>query len=203
MESFGSIMFTDAVRARQREIGSEDTYARIAARPVTDHLGKDERAFIETRDSLYVATVNSDGWPYVQHRGGPVGFVKVLGPTRIGFADYRGNRQLVTGGNLDGDDRISLFLMDYPRRARLKLLGHARMIAPDAEPGLAEALAQEDVPAERLVIVDVTAFDWNCPKYITPRFTEAEIETMLGPRMRELAEENARLKAALAEKESE
>ncbi len=201
MQSFGSIMFTDAVRARQREIGSEETYARIAGRPVPDHLGEDERAFIATRDSMYVATVNADGWPYVQHRGGPAGFLKVLGPTRIGFADYRGNRQLVTGGNLDGDARISLFLMDYPRRARLKLLGHARMIAPDDDPSLTEAVTDEAAPIERVVVIDVVAFDWNCPKYITPRFTEAEIESMLGPRLRELAEENARLKAALAEKE--
>lgn len=201
MESFGSIMFTDAVRARQRGIGSEETYARIAARPVSDHLGEDERAFIESRDSFYLATVNSDGWPYVQHRGGPAGFLKVLGPTRIGFADYRGNRQLVTGGNLDGDDRVSIFLMDYPRRARLKLLGRARMIATDQEPALTEVLVEENSPAERLVVIDITAFDWNCPKYITPRFTEAEIETMLGPRLRELADENARLKTALAEKE--
>ena len=202
MRSFGSIMFTEAVQARQEEIGSAETYARIAARPVDDHLGEDERAFIETRDSCYVATVNADGWPYVQHRGGPVGFLKVLGPTEIGFADYRGNRQLVTGGNLDGDDRISLFLMDYPRRARLKLLGHARMIAPDDDPEKAAQLADDGSPMERLVLIDVVAFDWNCPKYITPRFTEPEIETMLGPRIRELTEENARLAAALAAKET-
>lgn len=201
MQSFGSIMFTDAVRARQQEIGSEATYARIAARPVADGLGEDERAFIETRSSCYLATVNSDGWPYVQHRGGPAGFLKVLDPQRIAFADYRGNRQLVTGGNLDGDDRISIFLMDYPRRARLKLLGHARMVSPDADPALTKAVSQEDAPLERVVEITVTAFDWNCPKYITPRFTEAEIEDMLGPRLRDLVEENARLKAALAAKE--
>jgi len=201
MESFGSIMFTDAVRARQRSIGAEESYARIAARPAPDRLGEDERTFIETRDSIYVATVNVDGWPYAQHRGGPRGFLKVLGPTKIGFADYRGNRQLVTGGNLDGDDRISVFLMDYPRRARLKLLGHAQMIAPEDDIALTDALAQEDMPVERIVTIDVVALDWNCPKYITPRFTEDDIETMVGPRFRELAEENARLKAALADKE--
>lgn len=144
-----------------------------------DELGPDEIGFIARRDSFYLGTVSENGWPYVQHRGGPPGFLRVLGGRSLGFADLKGNRQLVSTGNLAGNDRVSLFLMDYPARERLKILGHARVVDARAEPELANRLAP--VPelrnrVERLYLIDVVGFDWNCPAYITPRFTVSEVE---------------------------
>lgn len=199
MDSYGELLFTENVQAEQDKAGTKDKYAKVYQRRHRGPLDEDARAFIEARSSFYIASHSESGWPYVQHRGGPAGFLKVLGPEQIGFADYTGNQQFITKGNLTGDDRVSLFLMDYPRRARLKLLGHARMCEAADEPDLAAQLHQEgEGPVERLSIIDIVAMDWNCPKYILPRFTEAEIEAMLGPRLRDLTEENERLKAELA-----
>ncbi|EFL89170.1 pyridoxamine 5'-phosphate oxidase family protein [Ahrensia sp. R2A130] len=199
MDSFADLMFTDAVAVHQKADGSYDRFQKMYANRFKGDLGEDERTFIESRTSFYIASHNADGWPYVQHRGGPVGFLKVIGPTRLGFADYAGNHQFVTQGNLDDDNRVSLFMMDYPRKARLKMLGHATMIAASDDTGLAAQLATEDGPEpERLVTIDIAAMDWNCPKYIEPRFTEAEIAAMLGPRIKALEERNVELEAELA-----
>jgi len=183
-------LFGDAARALQVEAGSRDAYARMEARAGegADAFTEKEIAFLERRDSFYMASVTADGWPYVQHRGGPAGFVKVLGPQRIGFADYPGNRQYISLGNVDGDDRVALFFMDYPARRRLKLIGHAKRVTPG------EAMIDPADGAESALIVDVVGFDWNCPKYITPRFTLADI----GPGIEALRDENARLRAELA-----
>lgn len=150
----------------------------IEGAPERDLLGPDEVEFIRARDSFYLATVNADGWPYIQHRGGAPGFLRVLGPNQLAFADYRGNRQLLSTGHVAANDRVSLFLMDYPTRSRLKLLGRARTILPADDRGLLEqvaALPQFPI-VERIFLVDVLAFDWNCEKFITPRFTEAEFQ---------------------------
>ncbi len=144
-----------------------------------DELGPDEIGFIARRDSFYLGTVSENGWPYVQHRGGPPGFLRVLGGRSLGFADLKGNRQLVSTGNLAGNDRVSLFLMDYPARERLKILGHARVVDVRAEPELVNRLAPAPElrnRVERLCLIDVVGFDWNCPAYITPRFTVSEVE---------------------------
>ena len=144
-----------------------------------DELGPDEIGFIARRDSFYLGTVSENGWPYVQHRGGPPGFLRVLGGRSLGFADLKGNRQLVSTGNLAGNDRVSLFLMDYPARERLKILGHARVVDARAEPDLANRLAPAPElrnRVERFYLIDVVGFDWNCPAYITPRFTASEVE---------------------------
>ncbi len=203
MDNFAHHMFTEAVRAEQSKIGVEDRFQQMYRNRFTDGLDADATAFIESRTSFYMATVSQSGWPYVQHRGGPQGFLKVFDAETLGFADYTGNEQFISKGYLSGNDRVSLFLMDYPRRARLKLIGHAKMVDADSDPDLLSRLATENEgPVERLVTIRVTAFDWNCPKYIEPRFTEPEIEAMLGPRLRELTEENARLRAALADKET-
>ena len=192
-------MFTDAVTAYQREIGVDEKFAKVYFNRFKGDLGEDERAFIESRTSFYLATHNAEGWPYLQHRGGPLGFVKVIGPTRLGFVDYKGNKQFVTRGNLDEDNRVSLFLMDYPRQSRLKLLGHATMIDAADDTELTAELAIGDAPEpERLVTIDVAAMDWNCPKYIEPRCTEAEIMTMMGPKITALHERNKELEAELA-----
>jgi predicted pyridoxine 5'-phosphate oxidase superfamily flavin-nucleotide-binding protein len=160
-------------------LGSRRGFARLLGGAAHhDRLGESEADFIGARDSFYLASVSETGWPYIQHRGGPKGFVRVLDETTIGFADFSGNRQYVTAGNVAGNDRVSLFLMDYPNRTRLKILGHARQI------GLKdEALERLIVPGyrarvERGFIVTIAAFDWNCPQHITPRFTIDEIETI-------------------------
>lgn len=198
MKHFGDLAFTDRVKAEQEARGSRDTYAAMTARPAPTGFSHREAAFIAARDSFYMATVSEDGWPYIQHRGGPRGFLKLLTESQLGFADYRGNRQYVSVGNLQTERRVSLFLMDYPNRARLKLLGRAKVEAADANPELATTLALSGQgQVERLFTIQVEAFDWNCPQFITPRFTEAELAASLSPVMEELQilrQENAFLK---------
>ncbi|MCR9271446.1 MAG: pyridoxamine 5'-phosphate oxidase family protein [Hyphomonadaceae bacterium] len=201
MKHFGDIAFTDHVKDEQTARGSRDMYAGMTARPAPDGFGEREAAFISMRDSFYMATVSEEGWPYIQHRGGPRGFLKVLSETQLGFADYRGNRQYVSVGNLQTEKRVSLFLMDYPNRARLKLLGRASVQEAEDNPELAEQLAIEGQgKVERLFMIEVEAFDWNCPQFITPRFTEAELSASLIPMVEELQalrQENAFLKQEL------
>lgn len=179
----------------------DQTYGR--ARPVPDAppdtLGPHEHDYIAARDSFYMASVSESGWPYVQHRGGRRGFLRVLGPTTIGFADYEGNHQLLSTGNLTADDRVALILMDYPNQRRLKILGHARIEAAGTNPALVEQVADPSKRAlvERVVVIEVTAFDWNCPKYITPRFTADEVREATAPlihRIAELEQELARVR---------
>lgn len=192
---FAEIAFTPSVRSVQREQGSRAAYARMEHGPdVDDELGPGEAEFIAARDSFYMATVSETGWPYVQHRGGPAGFVRVLDPRTLGFADFRGNRQYVSVGNLTRDDRVSLLFMDYPNRGRLKLLGRATQVGPDQQEIL-DRLKVPDYPAriERGLLVRVEAFDWNCPQHITPRFTLAEIEAATAPLRRRIAELEAQL----------
>lgn len=175
---FAEIAFTPTVKKVQEAIGSRSAYARMETVPeaVNHRLTESESAFIGARDSFYMASVGETGWPYIQHRGGPAGFVRVLDEARIGFADFRGNRQYVSVGNLMTDDRVSLFFMDYPNKARLKLFGRARIVGLDDE----ETLSRLEVPdyrapVERGFVITVEGFDWNCPKHITPRYTEADI----------------------------
>ncbi|MEM1073957.1 MAG: pyridoxamine 5'-phosphate oxidase family protein [Pseudomonadota bacterium] len=199
METFGKLMFTPAVIAEQELHGSRDTYARMTERPAPKGLGEDEVAFLVSRASFYMATVSETGWPYVQHRGGPRGFLKVLDPQTIGFADYRGNRQYVSKGHLSGDDRVSLFFMDYPRKARLKIMGHATMQPAEDAPALATKLAtQDEGRVERLVTIRIAAFDWNCPQFITPRFDTTEMTALVGPEIERLEARVAELEAELS-----
>lgn len=201
MKHFGDIAFTAHVKAEQEARGSREMYAGMTARPASQGLSEREAAFISMRDSFYMATVSEDGWPNIQHRGGPRGFLKMLSETQLGFADYRGNRQYVSVGNLQTEQRVSLFLMDYPNRARLKLLGRAKVLEAASNPDLAETLAVDGQgKVERLFIIDVDAFDWNCPQFITPRFTEEELAASLSPmveELRTLRQENAFLKQEL------
>ena len=151
--------------------------------PERDPLGDDECAFIAARDSFYLATVSENGWPYVQHRGGARGFLRLLNPALLAFADYKGNRQLLTTGNLAVNDRVTLFLMDYPNRTRLKILGHARVEDAKEHPELIGTLADPEVTwvVERFIFIEVVSFDWNCQQYITPRYTPEEFEAMIPP----------------------
>jgi predicted pyridoxine 5'-phosphate oxidase superfamily flavin-nucleotide-binding protein len=174
---FSEILFTDAVRAAQERYGSRAQGERLLAHgPANDWLTAAEKAFIEARDGFYLASVSESGWPYIQFRGGPAGFVRVLDDKTIGYADFRGNRQYISTGNIAGDGRVALFFMDYANRERLKLLGRARVADAREAPGLAQRLALPAYPArvERAVVITVEAYDWNCPQHITPRYTEAE-----------------------------
>ncbi len=194
---FISTTFTDAVLREQ-----EAYYGRsqkVPPAPGPDEMGAQEEVFIQRRDSFYLATVNSEGWPYIQHRGGPRGFLKFLDPHTLGFADLSGNRQLLTTGNVATTDRVALFLMDYPRRERLKILGHAEVIPARADPALAAELAPAGIAArmvERMFRIRVSGYDWNCPKYITPRFTAEEIEKAAALLHQRIAELEAALAAA-------
>ena len=202
---YREIAFTDSVREAQTREGSRDFYARgeggeSADRP--DRLTSRETAFIAARDSFYLASVSQTGWPYLQHRGGLPGFVRVLGPDRLAIPDYPGNRQYVSLGNAAAEARVSLFFMDYPHRARLKVLARMRAVPDlDAEPELAAALAEPTpkLEVERGIVFTVEAYDWNCPKYITPRFTMDEMAPSILKLKNRIAELEARL-AALGER---
>jgi predicted pyridoxine 5'-phosphate oxidase superfamily flavin-nucleotide-binding protein len=167
-----------------------------------DRLGPAEQQFINGRDGIYLASVSETGWPYVQFRGGPAGFLRVIDDTTLGYADFRGNRQYLTVGNVQLNDRVSLFLMDYAHQRRLKIMGRMRVIDVQDDPALAEQLAVPGYAGrvERAVLIKVEAFDWNCPQHITPRFTQAELERALRPvrdEMAALRSENEQLRRQL------
>ncbi len=193
-ERFLHELFTPEVLRAQHT-----AYGRQGARPPRregEGLGPDEQAFLSERDSFYLATVTSEGWPYVQHRGGPKGFLRALDPRTLAFADLKGNRQLISTGNLEGGGKVALIAVDYPRRERLKVLGHARLVDPKQDPVLAQKLnAANQRAVERLMVIDVVASDWNCPAYITPRYTVEEVEALAKPLRDRIAElEAERLK---------
>lgn len=178
---FASIAYTPGVRASQRLLGGRDLGERPNLMPGMEgdvarpELGPREREFIAARDSFYLSTVSETGWPHVQHRGGPAGFLQALGPNTLAFADLSGNRQYVSVGNLAANDRAALILIDYPNRRRLKILGHVEvldMAAVDSK--LAAKMKFLPAGTERLMLIRVAAFDWNCSQHITPRFTENE-----------------------------
>jgi predicted pyridoxine 5'-phosphate oxidase superfamily flavin-nucleotide-binding protein len=194
-DKFMQLVLTPAVQQAQDKYFGKHQVVENA--PETNPLTSSEAYFIASRDSFYMATVSETGWPYLQHRGGPTGFVKVLGPNLIGFADLKGNRQLVSTGNLDVTDRVALFMMDYPHRTRLKLLGHARVLDAREHRELVDQLAPGPLRSkvERLFLIQVISYDWNCPQYITPRFTAAEMEKYAAPLKARIAELEAQLAA--------
>lgn len=162
-----------------------------------DALTEDERFFVEERDSFYLATITENGWPYIQHRGGAPGFLRVLSPGQLAFADYKGNRQMISTGSIAANPRVALFLMDYPNQTRLKILGEARVEDARLHPDLVTQTAEPVVHrfVERVFFIDVLSYDWNCPKYITPRFTQAEVQRATAPLRERVAELEAQLKA--------
>ena len=174
---YAELTFTPSVVERQEHYGHRASGERMASLAMDDeHLSFTEIAFLARRDSFYMATITQTGWPYLQHRGGPPGFVRVLDPQSFGFADYRGNRQYLSTGNVRANDRVALFFMDYPGRKRLKIMATAEIHDAAGRPDLFEKLADPDSKGkvERLFVFHLVAFDWNCPQYITPRFTQAE-----------------------------
>ncbi|MBB5338901.1 pyridoxamine 5'-phosphate oxidase family protein [Tunturiibacter gelidoferens] len=204
MGRFQELAFTPLVKQHQQEHGSRRQYERMTEHsPSGNTLARDEQAFIALRDSFYMASVSETGWPYVQHRGGPKGFVRVIEPGLLGFADLRGNKQYISLGNFDHDARVALFFMDYPNQTRLKVLGRVEVHEHDSEtPALIESFRPTDKSSviERVILVHVEAFDWNCPQHITPRYTAEEIQQVIAPlsqRLAKLDAENAKLREEL------
>ena len=203
---YGTIAFTDAVRDVQRDHGSETFYNRKRlqgkAVPGADSLTQDEEEYLAERDSFYLATISETGWPYVQFRGGSPGFLRVVDEHTIGWADFRGNLQYISVGNVTGNDRVALISVDYAHRRRLKIFGHARVVTALEDPALIATFTDptDDSEVERVILVTVEAFDWNCPQHITPKFTAAELEPHIAPLRQQLAalqEENEQLRQKL------
>ena len=177
-KNFASIAFSDPVKALQEKQGSRSSYARMEREVYQDGLTENEAAFIAQRDSVYMATTGENGFPYIQHRGGPKGFIKVLDAKRIGFIDFKGNMQYISVGNLATNNKVALIMVDYPAKARLKIYARAEIVELKDDPALYELLNLNDYKfrPERMMILHVEAYDWNCPQHITPRYTVQEIE---------------------------
>jgi uncharacterized protein len=200
---FLDTLATPGVRAAQAANGTRAMWENFKGHRTFDRFTEDEVTFVAARDSFYMATVSESGWPYIQHRGGPPGFLRVLDEKTLGFADFRGNLQYISLGNITADDRVALILVDYPNCARLKILAHMEVRDLASDPELAGRLALPGYKAklERAFVLHLEAFDWNCPQHITPRYTMADIEvavSALRTRMAELVAENQALRAALA-----
>ncbi|MEO7213543.1 pyridoxamine 5'-phosphate oxidase family protein [Mucilaginibacter sp.] len=181
--NFAKFAFTDGIKALQQQYGSRDSYARMENRDDTDGLTEAEADFIEQRDSFYMASIGENGYPYIQHRGGPAGFIKVINANTLGVVDFKGNKQYISVGNVLTHHQVSLFLMDYPHKTRLKIYADARIVELADEPALFKLLDPADYKhtPERMILFDVKAFDWNCPQHITPRYTEDEIKRAFAP----------------------
>jgi uncharacterized protein len=201
--SFGEIAFTPRVQEEQKRHGSFAQYSRIMAQQTEpQRLGSVEQEFIASLDGFYMATVSESGWPYVQYRGGAPGFLHVLDESTLAFADLRGNRQYISVGNLRHDARAALFLMDYARQIRLKILARVEVVEGEASKALLARLPAPEKRAvvERLLLLHLEAFDWNCQQHITPKFTTEQVKTLLDPlqeKLQALEAENAALRARL------
>ncbi|MFE5513430.1 pyridoxamine 5'-phosphate oxidase family protein [Streptomyces sp. NPDC056529] len=205
MSRYDHIAYTPSVRRAQEEMGSATAAGRRLREPDggPEPLTGDAADFIRSLDGFLFSSVSESGWPYIQFRGGPPGFVHVLDAHTLAYLDVRGNRQYITTGNLRGDDRVALFFIDHARRTRLKLFGRATAVPAGEDPALAERLdsTRTEGTVEQLVTVRVEAFAWNCPNHITPRFSQEELADALAPvrgRIAHLEEENAALRAELA-----
>jgi uncharacterized protein len=200
-KNFASLAFTDAVKKMQEKLGSRASYARLEKNTYVEGLTENEIDFIAERDSFYMATNSENGYPYIQHRGGPKGFVKVLAKNRIGFIDFRGNMQYVSVGNIATNNNVSLIMVDYPARARLKILAKANIIELKEDPALYDTL---NLPGykfkpERMMVLNIEAYDWNCPQHITPRYTVEEIQEAFAPQADQITKMEAEIKSLRAQ----
>ncbi|GAA3920654.1 pyridoxamine 5'-phosphate oxidase [Chitinophaga oryziterrae] len=203
-KNYPSIAFTAAVKKMQEKLGSRASYARLEKDTYVDGLTQNEIAFIGDRDSFYMASFGENEYPYIQHRGGPKGFVKVLDPKRIGFIDFKGNMQYISVGNIQTNNNVSLIMIDYPSRARLKILAKATIVELNDDPALYGLL---NLPGykfkpERMIVLNIEAYDWNCPQHIIPRYTVEEIEEALASQINQISQledEIRTLKAKLKE----
>jgi len=206
-KNFAALAFTDAVKAMQEKAGSRSSYARMEKDNYIDGLTENEIDFIEQRDSFYMASIGENNFPYIQHRGGPKGFIKILDTRRIGFIDFRGNMQYISVGNLATNNNVALIMVDYPARARLKILAKAEVVELKDDPSLYELLDLEDYKfkPERMMVFHIEAYDWNCPQHITARYTAEEIEEAFAGQREQLDKLQAELKVLkqkLKEKEA-
>ena len=198
--SFGALAFTPVVKQLQERYGSRQQYERMEkSGPANDRLTVFEKDFLAERDSFYWATVGSTGWPYIQHRGGPKGFLKVIDDRTLAFADFRGNKQFISTGNLLTDNRVAMIMIDYPRQARLKVLGHVEIFEGEKAAEWIERVRMPGYKAviERVFVIHIEAFDWNCPQHITPRYTAEEIQgavRAVEERLRSVELENEQLR---------
>lgn len=203
--NYSKLAFTDAIKQMQEKLGSRSSYDRVEKMSYTDGLTAAEIEFIGQRDSFYMASFSENEYPYIQHRGGPKGFIKVIDNTTIGIVDFTGNRQYISVGNIIHHPKVSLILVSYPQRARLKIYAEAEIVELNEDNELYQFLKPEDYKfrPERMMIFKVKAYDWNCPQHITPRFSVAEIEELIEPQKRYIAsleEEVKRLKEQLSDK---
>jgi len=176
--NYAKLAFTDAVKILQEQNGSRNNYERMEKYSSKEGLTSHEINMIEARDSFYMATIGENGFPYIQHRGGPRGFLKVIDDKTLAFLDFTGNKQYISVGNIETNNKASLIFVDYPGRARLKIYADAEVLSLKENPAIEEKLKSETYKyrAERIVVFHVKAFDWNCPQHITPRYTVEEIE---------------------------
>jgi predicted pyridoxine 5'-phosphate oxidase superfamily flavin-nucleotide-binding protein len=205
--NYANLAFTDAVKTLQEENGSRRAYDRMEKQHVTGGLSGNEIAFIEDQDHFFMASFGENGYPYIQHRGGPTGFLKVLNAKTLAFVDFTGNKQYISMGNLQTNPNVALIMVSYPQRARLKIYAKARIVALADDPSLFDKIDPADYPhrPERMLALDVQAFDWNCPQHITPRYTVAEIELAFASQKAYLAKleaESLALKTELAKSKS-
>lgn len=176
--NYASLAFTESVRKLQEKFGSRNAYARFEKAVYVDGLGRPEISFISQQDSFYLATIGENGYPYIQHRGGPAGFLHVLDSHTLGLVDFKGNKQYISVGNILTHPQVSLFLMDYPRQTRLKIYAQASVVELADQPDLFAKLDPTHYAhtPERMLLFRIDAFDWNCPQHITPRYTEADMQ---------------------------
>ena len=203
-KNYASLAFTDPVKKMQEKVGSRVSYERMEKGTYVDGLTENEIDFIANRDSFYIATIGENGYPYIQHRGGPKGFLKVLDTKRLGFIDFRGNAQYISVGNIATHNQVAMIMVDYPARARLKIYAQAKIIELNEDHKLREQLDLKEymVRPERMMVFDIDAYDWNCPQHITPRYTAEEINEAFVPQREQIAhleQEVKRLKGKLDE----
>ena len=182
-KNFGAIAFTDAVKSLQEKAGSRSAYARMEKEAFQDGLTSNEIGFIEMLDSFYIATIGANGYPYIQHRGGPKGFLKVLDTKRLGFIDFKGNMQYISSGHIATNPNVALIMVDYPSRTRLKIYAKAEIISINEQPELFALLDldQYSFRPDQMMLLHIEAYDWNCQQHITPRYTIGEIEEAFNP----------------------
>lgn len=195
--NYAQLAFTDSVKALQAANGSRRAYERMEKQHVTGGLDANEIAFIADQDHFFMASFGENGYPYIQHRGGPPGFVKVLDPKTLAFVDFSGNKQYISVGNVQTNPNVALIMVSYPQRARLKVYAKIRVVALDEDPALFEQIDPADYPhrPERMMVLEVQAFDWNCPQHITPRYTVEDITAAFAPQRERIAQLEAEVQA--------
>lgn len=194
--NYGKLAFTDAIKRKQEEAGSRNAYDRMEKMSVVDGLTENEINFINDRDSFYMASFGENDYPYIQHRGGPAGFLKVIDDKTVGMVDFSGNRQYISTGNISKNDKVALIMISYPHKARLKIYAQAKIVELEDNKELYDLLKPEDYKfrPERMLLFDIQAYDWNCPQHITARYTADEIEQALLPQKKYISDLENKIK---------